>query len=258
MDEKEINNLVEKKILEAKLDISDKRFNYLVILAGGLLAIFGLIFPIWQANTSTEKVDKAIEEMRTELKLSSEKNEKEISRSSIEAKEQLREMISLQSDYLNMSSDQIEKEIQSFESRFKELAGTQLRKPILICQQNGRTIGNSQLTFNNNNTVHTFELKNIGEATAKNIFAKIYLSTDKDIQLWGNFERQYYSDEPTYNKVYVLNSLFDSIDPKDSKPFDINISNETKGSIVVPALLKIYYEQPEPIVYNFTIKIDSE
>ncbi len=60
MDDKEIVALVEKKILQAKLDVADKRFNTLVILAGVFLSVFTIIVPIWQMSKSADEVDKAL------------------------------------------------------------------------------------------------------------------------------------------------------------------------------------------------------
>jgi hypothetical protein len=256
MDEKEVNNLIEKRILEAKLDISDRKFNYLVILAGGLLAIFGLFFPIWQANTSTEKVDKAIEEMRTELKSQSERNDSFISKYSEDAKSQLKEMAKIQTEYNVTSSEKIDKEILSFENRFKEMAGKQLRKPIMICNYKSNTLENCIIQFDKKTHQATLVLKNIGDATAKNIRIKLYINTDKNVHISGDdYNRD--SDEQNYNIVSNLYvGDFNTIDPKDSQTFNFSISTEVRESLLIPALLKIYYEQPDPVRYYFTIKYD--
>jgi len=76
MDEKNIQELIEKKVAEAKLDIADKRFNYLSVLSGGLLAFFGIVIPIWQSNTSADKVDNAILTMNEQTKQLKELNDK--------------------------------------------------------------------------------------------------------------------------------------------------------------------------------------
>jgi len=91
MDEKEIQDLIEKKLTDAKLDIADKRFNVLIVLAGILLTILGIIVPIWQTNTSTEKVENAIKEFEN-------KSEK----------------------FYSTSSNKTQQEFQSFDIGFKD------------------------------------------------------------------------------------------------------------------------------------------
>ena len=72
MEKKEIEELVEKKILEAKLVVSEKRVQFVLWILGAigglLLAVFGVIVPMWQTSTSTKKVDTAIQEMRERFK----------------------------------------------------------------------------------------------------------------------------------------------------------------------------------------------
>ena len=45
MNDKEINEIVEKKLLEAKLQIAESKFHFLLYLAGGLLTLFGITYP---------------------------------------------------------------------------------------------------------------------------------------------------------------------------------------------------------------------
>ncbi|MBN1329943.1 MAG: hypothetical protein JXA54_10765 [Candidatus Heimdallarchaeota archaeon] len=65
MEKHDFEELIDQKILQAKLSIAEKRIQFLLWLGGAILALFGVIIPIWQTNTSIEKVDKAISEMQT-------------------------------------------------------------------------------------------------------------------------------------------------------------------------------------------------
>lgn len=268
MNEKEINDLVEKKILEAKLEIADKKFNFLILIAGGLLAIFGIIVPIWWANTSSDKVDKSIALMNSESKSISETNQKQLEK--FEAKTdklteqvqlKLKDILDAQNDNLKTISQNVDKETQQMENNFKELAGTQLRKPVLICKYGSDLLENVTVILNKKNEHNAvLELKNIGDAVAKNIRIRLYMNIDKDVSLRDGLNYgQHYFDEKNYNKVCDINVYnFNSLDPKDSHTIDLGLFYDGKESLEIPALLKIYYEQPEPIRYNFRIKYDNK
>jgi hypothetical protein len=63
MDDKNIEKLIEKKILETKLEIIEKRLHFVFALGAALLAIFGVLIPMWMTSQSTSKIDKAIATM---------------------------------------------------------------------------------------------------------------------------------------------------------------------------------------------------
>jgi hypothetical protein len=257
MEEKEINNLIDKKILEAKLDIADKRFKLLILIASGLLTLFGLIFPFWLSISSNDRVDKAITEMKSDVRYLTTDNNKFIERISNDIKTQLKDVSLAQNNYENTSTSKIDKGIQSMDSKFKELAGTALRKPKLICLYKGNSIESSTITFDNKGNFNcTIELKDIGDAKANNIHIKLYIKSTKDIIFQGGmYFNGISSDEPNYDKVYdITNADVTSIDSKDSKPDTFEFQTDINESLTIPAMLKIYYEQPEPIVYHFTIK----
>ena len=257
MDDNEINSLLDKKILGAKLEVAEKRFNFLIILFGAFLTIFGIIVPLWLTNTSSNEVDKAVEDMKTELKYQVSNYDKNLVGFDEKFDKYLREFASSQSNYINSSSSKINEELQSLENRFKELAGNQLRKPNVICLLNGKSIENIFFTFNKSKSEYVLELRNIGDAPAKNTFMKLYLKTEKNISVYDYFQDQYFSDEENYNRSYSFSPGTISIDPKDSYPFRLNImTEEIKESVIIPALLKIYFEQPDPVKYNFSIKLD--
>ena len=68
LNKKRVEEIIDKKILEAKILITEKRLNYFLVIAGGLFIIFGLIIPLYLAAQSTYKVDNAIEKMENSFK----------------------------------------------------------------------------------------------------------------------------------------------------------------------------------------------
>ena len=63
LSNKNIELLVDKKIAEAKLIVAEKRLNYLMAFGAALLTIFGIVLPLFLTQTSTDRVNQAIERM---------------------------------------------------------------------------------------------------------------------------------------------------------------------------------------------------
>lgn len=59
----EIENIFSEKIKETKIKILESRQNFLLWFGGALLAIFGVMTPMWTTGRNTERVDKSIESM---------------------------------------------------------------------------------------------------------------------------------------------------------------------------------------------------
>jgi hypothetical protein len=208
MDEKDKTE-VENMILEAKLDISESRFKLILYLAGGFLALFGVMLPLFLSWDSSGRVDKAIEKM---------------------------------------------------ENSFKELAGTQLRKPDIECYFKGEKLNNRTLSFDYYKDLD-IEVRNTGNAITKDLQFYFYISDvpENDIYLSGGWwdEIGKLSDEPTFPNSYKYAGVL-YLNPKETFkiPFTFTTS-DNKGS-KASVLLKIYYGQPEPKKIPFNIIIKSQ
>ena len=64
----QIEEIIDRKILEAKLVVSEERLKLLVTIAGGMLVLFGIIIPIIFTYQSTTRVDRAVEKMELRFK----------------------------------------------------------------------------------------------------------------------------------------------------------------------------------------------
>jgi hypothetical protein len=81
---------------------------------------------------------------------------------------------------------------------------------------------------------------------------------DQQLELFGEevpWQPLSFSDEPTYKKVYEIYQPFVSLDSKESRPFALGVTGESLQGKSFPGLIKIYYEQPEPKRYTFTINV---
>jgi hypothetical protein len=209
MDKQEVEQLVEKRITEAKLAVTETRLQTLTWIASGLLALFGVIIPLWLTNRSADKVDAAVADMQ---------------------------------------------------KQFKELAGVQLRKPSLECLLDGKSLEGSTLNFSESHRTHTIELRNSGDAPAGNIRIRLYTNFVEGVEIWDDqtqWQSLPYCDEPTYSRAFEVYQPGLSIDPQEARPIRITLPIEQIQKTNFPALLKIFYEQPQPRRYVFAINIGS-
>src|SRR6185436_26935 len=68
MEKQEVEDLIEKRITETKLVVTEIRLQSFTKIGGGLLALFGIIIPMWVTNRSADKVDTAVADMQRQFK----------------------------------------------------------------------------------------------------------------------------------------------------------------------------------------------
>ena len=269
MYKNQIEELIDKKLAEAKLEVAEKRLHYFIWLAGAALAIFGVVFPLWQSNRSADKVDSALLQMRQENAKTSEGIRAD-SRASAESLERtipairadLRAEMDAQSRRLDLSANKVDNSIQDMHKQFKELAGTQLRKPSLECLTGGSSLEGKILKISPAHENIVINVKNSGDAPAKSIRIRLYTNLISESRYLGGDSTQWSvlpsSDDPSYK--YAFETQVSSIDPKDLLTVDFILilseyPNMKTGNY--PALVKLFYEQPEPRKYSFTINISG-
>jgi len=119
-----------------------------------------------------------------------------------------------------------------------------MRKPLLECLLKGLSLDGEVLTFSPEQKSLTIQLKNVGDAPARNIRVRLYSNLPEDYRLYGD-ETPWYplpsSDEPGYK--YAFQSIIHHpIDPKESGTIDLLISNENAKSGSYQSVLKVFYE----------------
>jgi hypothetical protein len=264
MDKNHIEDLIDKKVAEAKLEVSEKRLNFHMWMAGAALALFGVVFPLLLSNRSADKVDSALIQMRLENVKTSEgiRTDSRASADSLEKaipaiRSDLRAELDGQSRQLGSTATKVDNAISDMNKQFKELAGTQLRKPLLDCLLKGSNLEGEDLNFSPEHKQITIQIKNVGDAPARNIRVRLYTNIADNNAIQGEetqWDQLSLSDEPGYK--YAFQSFAPQpIDPKESRTIDLVILNEYVKSGSYPSLLKVYYEQPEPRKYSFTINI---
>lgn len=269
MDKQEIEQLIKERVSEAKLEVSEQRLQTITWVAGGFLALFGVIVPLWFTSRSSDQVDSAIGEMKrdfSELSQASRNDSKTSSENLNKSVESLRaefkSYIDDQSRQAQATNEKVDRAVRDMQSQFKELAGIQLRRPVLECLLAGRTLEASVVNLSPNDaSVSQLELRNSGDAPARNIRIRIYVAIDEEFELSSDniqWQQLGFSDEPTYKRVYETYQPFVLLDGKESRPIGIGLSGGPFPQKSVPALLKIYYEQPEPKKYSFTINIVAQ
>ena len=263
MDKSKIELLVDKKVAEAKLEVTEKRLHYLIGIAGAMLAIFGVFFPFWTTNRASDKVDTALSQMKQDMKSSSQDIHSD-SRATAESlekavqsiKSEMRFQVEDQSRQLNLSTNKVDSAIQDMQKRFKELEGNQLRKPLLDLFYRSASLDGSTILFFPNKRGDTLTVKNNGDAPASNIRFRVYAAYSADCN--EIFERLIPSDETGYQCAYEDSSIANTIlNPKENRQFSIRRVHGRVGKY--PALLKVFYaEQPDPRRHLFTLIVSNK
>lgn len=222
-ESKIVETLIEKKILEAKLVVTESRLNHVLVLAGVFLTVFGILLPLWIANSSSDKSEKAVAAME----------------------------------------DKTDRAIDKMEARFRELSGTALRKPELDCFIDGKKLDGAVLQFSPNKRQRIVEVRNLGDAPARNIYIRIYsnLQTafarfvpDARYEIYTLREND---EEGLFKYAHSVEEGVGSLDTKDSIRFTLRVDGDLQSTNVV-GLIKILYEQPEPKRVSFNIVVSDK
>jgi Skp family chaperone for outer membrane proteins len=261
MNDEELKNLIDKKVTEAKLDVAEKRLNYVLIIGGGLVGLFGILFPLLTASANTDKIDSAISRMDSRLESFDsrasdelEKMKRDLHDEISDLKEEFNSLSSEQYKKLNDAENKLDVKIKDYENKFNEITNESYRKPNLTLLFNDKTISDT-IYLKKHYAIATFKLLNDGDAKAKNIqvycdyqeVAGIYISPD--YSLYGN-----YSTKEGYQSIKMRESFELDAGLSDYFNLSVGFNNEKPREVSVDVTIRIYYEQPKPLEYNFTLK----
>ncbi len=261
MDEDKIKLLISNQVGEAKLAASEKRLQTITWLAGGLLTIFGIVLPLFltfvSLTTSKERVDNAIVNMEKDFVRIREVEDK----FALGMKGEFNHFTEDQRKDAHENSIFLERSVRKMQTDFKELAEAQFKKPDINCFHSGASLEGSTLILTPHDNLASIEIRNIGESPTESIHVKLYTKSNVPYGIYSDspvdWERMEVNDEPYFNFAYRVVSSIQNIDPQESYglSFIMNITDAKKEEI--PMLLKVYYEQIEPKIYNFTIVLDG-
>lgn len=159
------------------------------------------------------------------------------------------------SSQIDQSIARVDRAIEKMEQSFKELAGTQLRRPEIECYFNGQSLTDAILNLNQHEKV-AFEIKNKGDAPVTHIKLHLYIAEEKGVDdnaIGWNWQYSEFSDEPDYSRLFVFFPFGSYLDPQNSLPVEFSVQTLDALEWESKALLKIYYGQPEPEIYLFRI-----
>jgi len=255
---------IAKAVTEAKLEVAEKRLHHALWFGGVFFAILGVFVPVLMAIMATNKVDNTLDKFRQEISQTNKSlsenthaSEEKLDRSLLTFREDVRAQGESQERQLGGTISRVDNASKDMRQQFKELAGTQLRKPLLECLLKGSSLEGEILNFTPEHRQKTIQIKNVGDAPARNIRIRLYTNMPEDCLSRGEetqWELLSLSDEPRYKYAFQTYGAL-PIDPKDSRTIDLFILNETAKAGNYQSLLKVFYEQPEPRKYSFTIDI---
>ncbi|HBG27033.1 MAG: hypothetical protein A2Y10_04435 [Planctomycetes bacterium GWF2_41_51] len=162
------------------------------------------------------------------------------------------------------SESRVNDAISFMEKRFNEIVGKQLQKPEIVCKGlNNELLQNSVFQKSISlNAIDCINILNQGDGLAGPIDAYIYFKDDKKLLESDVFDyygwRKRYSEDKNYTIKYFIGSC-DHISPHDIFPIPVRIDNfyfpSDSDTYQIPALLKVYYGEPEPISVPFTFRL---
>ncbi|MEN6426641.1 MAG: hypothetical protein ABFE13_14875 [Phycisphaerales bacterium] len=168
----------------------------------------------------------------------------------------------------NRNADKVNEAIKDMEVRFKELAGEYLREPNMVCEVDGVPLsGRTLIVGPNRNASQSFVIRNAGDASSGTVYVSLYLketpaelgSLAKCVSDSGSEDLSMQpvpSDDTRFHVRYILmrNSVFQ---PKRECILYLSYSAKAAAAIdvEVPAMFKVHYGGPEPLVVPFTVKM---
>jgi hypothetical protein len=214
-DEENIDLIIDKKIADAKLDVSESRLRFVLWIGGALsaalIAVFGIILPMWQTQTLKEDVHRAIDNM---------------------------------------------------EKRFAELTGEQLRKPEIECYLDGEKLEGAVMHIEREKQgSKLLYMKNTGDKETSAIKLVIYTKEDVGCS-FGEYYKQVTSLDETENGfkfAFRADPLTDyggyiRVQARGFEIIEFQPNCRPNPTLETAALLKVYYGQPEPKIFRFTVK----
>jgi hypothetical protein len=230
--QKQLEQLIDKKISDAKLDVSEKRLRFVLIIVTILLSVLGIGVPLLLTLQSSHKVDASVQRMEEKLIALGDKLSSKVETSTHRMEDKWGEMTA-------NSSTRVDTSIQRMEDRFRELAGKQLRKPKLECFISGKRLMGTSLVLppdaRGEHKAKYVELKNIGDGAADNVRVMLYLKDD----IFGStglrfdgWEVSPFNDKPEYALTFVasdiqvithpINGWLDGYEPSQRRPISLS------------------------------------
>ena len=233
LDKDETDLLIDKKVAEAKSDISESRLKFALWFGLALVTIFGIALPMCQSERSADEVDRAVQRMDTAIEKMKARSE----------------------DRLKEMEARIEKRLRKMEARIDE----KLRKPEIDCYFGDKKLEDAVI-FVEGGMTKKVRIINTGDKDTDDIKMRLYTKEKVFCPTDRYWEEEEISDEHDFNFVYKAKPLTDVGDyyeieeGGDSETLQLPRTCDPIPSLETEALLKVYYGLPEPKRVAFAIK----
>ena len=164
--------------------------------------------------------------------------------------------------------NQVDKKLEYIETRFKELAGKQLRKPKIVCKIDNEPLLDNVLLITQSDGAHIdyIDVYNEGDGVSGPINAYLYFNelpektyVNYHDLIWYNFD---WVELPSENKKYRYKNAIgkkNHLSPKDIFNIGISFVNQSEKEMVdFKAMLKIYYGESKPVEVPFTVRVPKQ
>jgi|GEM_PF-6819339 len=166
---------------------------------------------------------------------------------------------------IQQNDSKVDQAILKMEGRFKELAGEQLRRPQITCEFAGKPLLNANVScvpWDRENPSDLIWVRNTGDRSTGEVRLYLRLASPPDETLpfiattegaiWP-FGRWEDSDDPAYASKFLLHTK-SNLQAKQAFAFRLGIQGARPPKIV-PAILEVFYDAPEPLKVPFTIRL---
>ncbi len=258
MEESEYKSFVEAKLAEAKLEVTEKRYQNLWLLFSIVGVAIPIILAVFSAIDARSRMNDQVQIMNKEL---------EIMKNSFETQRKDYNILFTQlsqgiDQSWNNYSQSVNSDRSSLEGRFKELSGEVLKGPNIDCFVNGTQIIGNVFKLSNTQNSLSIEVRNIGDKAVNSLKVTLYANNEDKISIFGSqgeWQKLERSDESGYKDSYRLYYYDEdlSLDPLESKYIGISTEKTTPGQTEITMMLKIHYGQPKPNVFPFKVIVGN-
>lgn len=141
----------------------------------------------------------------------------------------------------------------------EDLAGKQLPRPLIECSYQNKSIEGQLVDCSVGQipSIPPIIIRNVGDVPVDYMDFRLYLALDEpmpdlSISWWNPLQ---YCDEPGYTVAFDYTNRAQHVHPKESFGLRMGqwFSFSAKKGSRAQALLKVYYGEPEPIVFKWSV-----
>jgi len=259
LSRQQVVDLIDKRVAEAKAQMSDDRYNYALRLGGILLGIFGIALPIISSIRSAVDTNATLAELRNETQSAVNRFDALANAT----RGELHQFVGDQSRNGELSSAKIDVAIKDMRKQFQDLAGMQNRRPEIECAYEGRTLEGTTIALpREENSMVGVTLRNAGDGPAQNLRTMLYLDLNENDVDMSTYETRWIqkpSERHGFSRAWVAEQSISSLAPGEPLTLYFGFNPWQKlGTSSRDAILVVFCDQLSPRQFSFKFALQPE